>query len=198
MIAPATGCTTRSQNVPASSRGSTDRKSTCSRSAKRIAAESRCGESNAQSASGEAQPVAGGALQSLTHGVVLAEPAGLQVFHVQGGQPRVTRRQLVDDRAGAVIATVVDHDELQPGIVLRQQAFDAAPDVLLFVLGGDEHGQRRKLIRINARLIRTQDRLVAAFVEIDVPLEPDQPDQAGDPEPDGRGSALECGTDHRR
>ncbi len=54
--------------------------------------------------------------------------------------PRVTRRQISDDRGGTVLRAVVDDDDLEPvgRILLLERALDRAAHVLLVVVGAHQ------------------------------------------------------------
>ena len=82
---------------------------------------------------GEEQPLSAGAVGASPERVILAEPSGGQVVHAERLYPRVLRRELADDVAGGVARTVVDDDDLEVGVVLRQKRADRASDRGRFV-----------------------------------------------------------------
>ena len=80
-------------------------------------------------------------------------PFGL-VSTVQRGRRAISSAiGLARNLEGAVVRAVVDHDDAQVLVVRVQHGADGAHDDLLFVVGGDEHGDARAEIAGDAGIV---------------------------------------------
>jgi hypothetical protein len=76
--------------------------------------------------------------------VGLAQPAGRQFGDVESAEfVRVLAGDGVDEVAGLIGAAVVDGDDLEVGIVLREEGVEGGGDIGGLVAGGDDDGDRR-------------------------------------------------------
>ena len=101
---------------------------------------------------GEQNQLAGRLLGSALQGVVLAEPAVGQLGEVQYPQARIRRRQLVEDLAGAVVRSVVDGDDLEVGVIERENRAHRPGEVAFFVARRHQHADaRRRGYRLSTR-----------------------------------------------
>ena len=70
--------------------------------------------------------------------VVLAQPPRRESRHVDDREPAIGRRHPVQDRAGAVRRPVIDHHQLEVGIVLGEHRGDRRLDVRRLVPRGHD------------------------------------------------------------
>jgi hypothetical protein len=134
---------------------------------------------------GTEEVLAGGVLDGLVHGVVLAGPAVGEVADVDGLEAGVAGGEFVDDVAGAVGGAVVGDDDLEVGVILGEEAGEAAVDVGFFVLGGDEDGEAGERGGVFGHLGGVEDGFTVCAVELQVAFQPDERGQAEQPEPGG-------------
>jgi len=93
---------------------------------------------------GEEQPLAGRALGASPQRVVLAEPPRRQLVDAKHQQSLVPRGEVSEDGARRVARAIVDGDDLEARIVLREQRSDGVPDGRAFVARGNDHRKGRQ------------------------------------------------------
>ena len=117
---------------------------------------------------------------AVLHGVGLAEPSVREVLDVDQPQPAVFVNESLNDRARLVLAAIVADDDLEVGVVLGQHRTHAGLDVVGFILGGDDHGDHRRLGR-RAGVVARQDEAVSILAaDNDVAGNPYQTYEDGD------------------
>jgi hypothetical protein len=76
--------------------------------------------------------------------VCFAEPTGGHVGDVQDTQPRSIARDTIEDRAGLVGRAVIDSDELDVRVILRENGWQSLLDFAGFVARGNDHRNFRR------------------------------------------------------
>jgi hypothetical protein len=77
-------------------------------------------------------------------------------------QPRVPARELVEDAARAVLAAIVDRDDLEVRVILQHQVLDRLGDDALVVVAGHQEGHARRRRQVG----RVADLAVLDFIVV--------------------------------
>ncbi len=86
---------------------------------------------------GKQQPLAAASAHTAMQGVHLAQPPRRQFGNMDSFNSGVFGRQLVDDGAGGVGGTVINHDNFEMGIILPGHFPAGGFNVFFFVAGGN-------------------------------------------------------------